>query len=77
MNATATAEAAILDILSDEDDEFCLNDALTVLVNVAAGICCQARDPHETAFKFGARLQQVVGRQALAEELARRGRLLS
>ncbi|MCR5855968.1 hypothetical protein [Mesorhizobium sp. J428] len=70
--ATLGPEAAILDILADEDDDLHIGEALTVLLNVVAGICCEDRNPHELAIEFGVRLGRHV-----SDEVDRQHRVLS
>lgn len=53
-----STEQAILDLLSDQDDEYHTGEALTALVNVVAGICAQARHPEELAVEFAVKLRR-------------------
>lgn len=55
-----STERAILDLLSDEDDEYHTGEALTTLVNVVAGICAQARRPDDLAVEFAVKLRRRV-----------------
>lgn len=60
MTPDTETERAILDLLSDEDDEYHTGEALTTLVNVVAGICAQARRPDDLAVEFAVKLRRRV-----------------
>lgn len=62
-------ESAILDLLCDGDGDLHVGDALTVLLHIVAGLCCQATSqrPVELATVFAMRLRQVVADQDNAE----------
>lgn len=60
MTPDLSTERAILDLLSDEDDEYHTGEALTTLVNVVAGICLQARRPDDLAVEFALKLHRAM-----------------
>lgn len=64
-------EAEILDLLCDEDDDLHVGEALTVLLHVAAGLCCCAttHTPDELATEFAVKLRQLVARGTQSERL--------
>lgn len=72
MTPDLSTEQAILDLLSDEDDEVHAGQALSTLVDVVAGICCLATNstPEALAEGFVAVLLQRVrlGQEIIAEE---------
>lgn len=68
-NEPVAVESAILDLLCDEDGDLHVGDALTVLLHIVAGLCCQATSqrPVDLATVFAVRLRQVVADQDNAE----------
>lgn len=58
MTPDLSTERAILDLLSDEDDELHVGEALTTLVDVVAGICALAVCPDDLAVEFAVKLRK-------------------
>lgn len=63
MTGTRNAiEEAVLTLFTDEDGELHVGQTLTTLLNVVAGVCCQAkyRHPADLATEFGTKLHVAV-----------------
>ena len=60
MTPDLSTERAILDLLSDEDGDYHLGQALTLLLDVVAVLCLEGAQPGHLASEFAVKMQRRV-----------------
>lgn len=72
--ATVGPVEEVLDLLTDEDGELVVGEALTTLLAAVAAVCglTEEQSPTELAAEFGTKLLQAVARQHVQDQMVRR-----